>query len=144
MQHIEIESLVNILSMGAFNSQEFLKFGVAVFLYISDAIIPDATIWWGFTGTASHSTNYADTRIWGSYINASPDKSPSIPVCSRVVQIRVHNEFLYCRRLEILWRMYNPSTNGQIWLIVCANTWLRRSIQHRDFLVYKPNHPAAQ
>ena len=96
--------------------------------YILNAKIIDATIGWVWTRTDIHSTKSTAIESWGSSINAIPANSPRITVCSHVVQSRVREKLLHRRHLDTLWRLFIPSTDGQIRLIVCANTRFHRRI----------------
>ena len=111
--------------------------------YISYAALLDETRGWVWT-TASYRTNPTPTERLGSSTNAIPDNYLWSTFRSRVVRSHNHNYFLHCRNLERLWRLYNPSTDGQSRLIVCATTWFCRKSQHRYFLVSNTNLPAAQ
>ena len=101
------------------------------------------TIYWGWTGTASHSTNSAATVIWGSFINSSPTNSPSSHFRSRVVFICNRDDFLHHMHLESLWCLYELSTGGRIRFIFRANTRFRGGSQHILFLVSNPDLLAA-
>ena len=116
----------------------------SILSYISNSAILDTNIGWGWTGTAINGTSSNSTCSWGRTIHSSPDNSFRSTFFSRVVQSRNRNELFHRRRLEILWRLYNPSYEGHSRLIVCYNTWLYKSNQHRDFLVCDPNLPPAQ
>ena len=117
---------------------------------VSNAVIPEYSGWGagGWTGTDSNNLTainiYSFTGNWGRTINTSPDDYPRSLVCSHVVRSRDHVEFLHCRQLELLWGLYNPSTDGQNRLIVCDNTWFYRRIQHRDLLMSDPDNPDTQ
>ena len=130
------------MSMGEFNSLDFLKFGLVFSVYFQ--CFPfrrNHRVGWT---TDTHITNSTYTGICGSSINARPDNSPMSPVRSCVVRSHSHDDLLHRRRFKRLWRLYNPRTDGQNRLIVFTNTWFRRRIQHSNFLVSNHNLLAAQ
>ena len=86
-----------------------LEVWISSLLYISNATITDTNRGWGWTGTAINSTISTATVIWGTPINTSTANSPRIPVIYCVARSRNRDEFLQCRRLENLWRLYKLS-----------------------------------
>ena len=102
--------------------------------YIYNCTIPDKNRGWDWNGIDGNSTSSTDTYIWGRTIDTSPDNPPSFPVFSCVIRSCNRNELLYCRRLERLWNLYNPSPDGYSWLVVHDDTRFYRRNQYRDFI----------
>ena len=139
-----IGSLVKILSMGAFNSLVSLWFRVLVCRVFSMLLFQKPEE--GAYGVGLGQTALIPLPLTALVrtINSSTADSLRSPVCSHVVLSCNRGDFLHRRRLLCLWSLYNPSTDSQLRLIVCANTRFRRRIQHRDFLMSDPDHPATQ
>ena len=118
--------------------------------YVSNDFIPEYRGWGtgGCTGTyITNSTSInstGSTGNWGRTINSSTTDSLRIPIWTLTLTSRNRDEFLHCRKLLRLWSLYNPSTDGQHWLIVHANMLFCWRTQQRDFLMSYPDHPATQ